>query len=164
MHVRLPGDLCRPAHSAVSASRAWSPGGRPIPRRLGRLVDFGFASCPLFRNHDRIGSELRAARVDLGVLGGSQPSRCCGSQKWEPTCSDVPSPSATYPESSRRSRAPSSYPFTGLCSRNDTRKVQRNRGAKVICYDGGLLHGAWYRPCTARCPGHQPGRMRPTRP
>src|SRR5579859_532569 len=30
-HVRLPGDLCRPAHSAVSASRAWSPGGRPLP-------------------------------------------------------------------------------------------------------------------------------------
>ena len=55
-HVRLPGDLCRPAHSAVSASRAWSPGGRPIPHRLGRLVDFGFASCPLFRNNDRIGA------------------------------------------------------------------------------------------------------------
>jgi hypothetical protein len=101
-HVQRPlfgmcgyrGDLCRPAHSAVSASRAWSPGGRPLPRRLGRLVDFGFASRPLSRNNDRIGSELRAARADLGVLGGSQPSRCCGSQKWEPTCSDVPRRSA----------------------------------------------------------------------
>jgi hypothetical protein len=34
-------------------------------------MDFGFASSPFFRNNDRIGTELQAARVDLGVLGGS---------------------------------------------------------------------------------------------
>jgi hypothetical protein len=85
-----------------------APPTRPFPRPgrgrqaagqspVGSEVSWtlGFANCPLFRNNDRIGSELRAARVELGVLGGSQPSRCCGSQKWEPTCSDVPRPSAT---------------------------------------------------------------------
>jgi hypothetical protein len=60
---------------------AWSLGGRPLPRRLGPLVYFGFASCPLFRNNDRIGSELRAARVDLGVLGGWLPAF---QMLWEP--------------------------------------------------------------------------------
>jgi hypothetical protein len=55
-------------------------------------------------------------------------------------------------------------PFTGTCSRNDVCKVQRNRRAKVTCYDSGLLHGARYRPYIARCPGHQPGRMRPAWP
>ena len=79
MHVRLPRDMYLPSPlgrfrvPGVVARWAASP-----PARTSR--ELWFAGYPFPRSKDLIGTELRAARVDLGVLSGSQPSPTL----WEP--------------------------------------------------------------------------------
>jgi hypothetical protein len=67
----------------------------------------------LVATKDQADIELRIFLDDLGVSDGSGRAKRCGSQKWEPTCSDAPRLSATHSECLPRWRALGSTQYDG---------------------------------------------------
>ncbi len=106
------GTCTCPARSTVSASQALAGRRAATPRRLGHLVNFGSPAVP-FPGAETGSAPSYEQPTSIWRLDRLRRSRCCGSQKWEPTYSVALGRSTTRSDSSRRSVAPHSTQSDG---------------------------------------------------